>query len=843
MSKILRKLFQKVSQGTGEQEQALLRVAFAIIIFTHQLSSFEENLASRSQEIVLGFSGGFLIFSLIFMSVVFSSIKPSEVRQFLAMLVDLSAVTYVMLMTEETGTLFYGIYLWVIVGNGLRYGTKSLVRSHILSIIGFVAVILLNDYWHKHTTLSVALLLTLFLIPLYIYKLLDRMNLAIKHAEEANKAKSQFLANMSHEMRTPLNGVIGASDLILETPLNAEQKDLVKTLRNSGHLLLKLIEDVLDFSKIESGKLLAEAVDFDLHRLVKNVMDMFATQAANKGLQLHTHFSPETSFLLKGNLQHLRQVIINLVGNAIKFTHEGTVELRISTLNQNQASAVLRFEIADTGIGIPLDAQQTIFESFTQASANITSKYGGTGLGTTISKQLIEFMGGRIGLHSEVGKGSVFWFEIPFQKQLHSQVLDSSRALKNIRAFVVGLPQVETSLISQSLTGWDIKFDCPSSISGLFAHLHSMQSDNQQNLVILCSPHSSKINEADFAARIWGEFSPTKMSLILIDPDFEHHTQDELFKMGYACFLQTPIDKTLLFNALHGVVPLTTSDNDVISFMEHYERSNHSKRKLNILVAEDNGTNRIIITKILERAGHSVELVENGEEALDMLESKTYDLAILDMNMPVLAGLETVKIYRITARDKPHVPIVILTANATTEARRECEEAGVDAFLTKPIDAYSLLDMVAQLATTNDKFASTEQLIKHREEEITRDLPLLNFNALHQLKMLGDQDDNFVHTVIQGFIEESEYLLNAMQSAMNKKEYSVVKELAHTLKGSAGNVGAELFSSICREITQLGHSDPKPVPLDLVEKACGNFSATKQALTHYLAAPEQIQHS
>jgi len=664
--------------------------------------------------------------------------------------------------------------------------------------------------------------------------LLERLNQAIRRAEEASKAKSYFLANMSHEMRTPLNGVIGTSDLILETPLNAEQKDLVVTLRNSGHILLKLIENVLDFSKIESGKLLAEIVDFDLHHMVKNIMDMFATQAENKGLQLHTHFSPETSFLLRGDHQHLRQVIINLVGNAIKFTQKGTVELRLLTLNQSQASIQLRFEVADTGIGIPKESQQTIFESFTQANANITAKYGGTGLGTTISKQLVQFMGGRIGLQSELGKGSLFWFELPFQKQIGHQVATTYNVLQNLRVVLAGVSTVEQAVITSCLSEWETEFDITTSRAEFFSHPHSIQADIQPNIVVMCSPQSLGMSIGDFALHVREKFSAAKTSLILINSDSNNHSHDELFKMGYACFLQTPIDKTQLLNALHGVAPMKMEEDTPASFMEYFEKNNNNtKRRLNILVAEDNGTNRLILAKILQRAGHSVDLVTNGDEALDWLEIKSYDLAILDMNMPVVTGPEVTKIYRATTAVESHIPIIILTANATIDAQRECEEAGADAFLTKPIDAFTLLDVIAKLSIRHNKINKSISITPTSPENLS-DEPLLSENTLNQLQLLGEKDNYFIGTIIQGFIEENEQLLQAMHAALLKKEYVTFRKLAHTMKGSAGNVGAQVLYQLCCEILKLDHAKLISSGPALFDRAIKSFSSTRHALKKYL---------
>jgi len=837
LDNFFRRLRDKFPSYSSEHEQALVRIVISMLVFiylSYKLLSADDPSPIRP---LFNVSGLYFLYAVLLTIAIFRSTETSGSRIFLSLVGDISAITYGMYMNGDVGSTFFGIYLWVTVGNGLRYGSKALLRAQALSVLGFTTVILFNDYWSSHFTLAIGLLLTLISIPLFTFSLLGRLNKAIIRAEEASKAKSHFLANMSHEMRTPLNGVIGASDLILGTPLNAEQKDLVKTLRNSGRILLKLIENVLDFSKIESGKLVAMIVDFDLHSMINNTMDLFASQAERKGLRLHMHASPETCFLLRGDAQHLRQVIINLVGNALKFTSVGMVELRVSTLSQNAASAHLRFEVIDTGIGIPQESQKDIFESFTQAHANTTSSQGGTGLGTTISKQLVEFMGGQIGLHSEVGKGSLFWFELPFEKQPESRVLEELPTLRQIRVIGAGMPGSERAAVANYLSSWGTRFDHADTPAQLFKQLGQTAADGLHNHVVLCRPQTLGMDAKEFAAHIWAEYSTSNVSLILLVSDLAND-QEEMLKLGYSCQLKSPIDKTLLFNALHGALPSEAVSPEVVSFVEHYERNSHEKRRLEILVAEDNATNRKIISKILEYAGHRVDLVENGDLALDMLENKRYDLAIMDMHMPVMAGLEAMKIYRMSNRTEPRMPIAILTASATVEARNECEAAGVDAFLTKPIDAHTLLDTVALLTSTinitadtpgTEAFSRAKGDFPAESEEL-----LINKKTLHHLRLLGAMSESFLDNVIHGFFLEGEQLLEGMHKALQQHEFVQFKELAHALKGSSGNLGAEALFQICREISQYNQSDLQASAESMLNKARHSFNETRQAMIRYL---------
>ncbi|MDE2621852.1 MAG: response regulator [Betaproteobacteria bacterium] len=832
MKEKLRLFIQRVREREGEHEQVTLRVFYALIFF---LFLTFEHLFNPSAQIpfhIYLFSLGSLLVSVGLMLILLFKQKSSRKRQWVAMVADIFAITYGLLYLKELGFLLFGVYLWLIVGNGIRYGIPTLFASYILSLLGFTLVITFNPFWNSQPYLAIGLLLTLTLIPLYLLKLLKQLNAAMQNAKEANQAKSKFLAHMSHEMRTPLNGVIGTCDLLTTTPLNGEQFDLVSTLKISAQTLLQLIENVLDFSKIESGKLVSERQDFDLHQLIRGTLDMFRSQARLKGLRLNVRFSPDTCYLLRGDTLHLRQVIINLVGNALKFTDAGSVELRIRTVEQDEQVARIRFEVIDTGIGIAPDAQKTIFDSFTQASTDISRQYGGSGLGTTISQQLVHLMGGAMGLQSELDVGSVFWFELPFEKQAESMATVTSKIMDDLSIITVGLKLKDRDAIGGYLKSWGVQYQHDIALPSFLELLKQIPASKHKTTVVLCSPQNLGVDARDFLQKAQSACTSRDLPIIMLAND--HSRDEEFLEMGYACSLSIPVDKTLLFNGLHSIMA-PQPHQGVISFKEYYQRSSIEKVGVSILLAEDNGTSRKIISKILEYGGHKVDLAENGEEALDKLEAKRFDLIILDMNMPIMGGLEVLKIHRATSLI--HTPVIILTANATTEAMRECQIAGADTYMSKPVEAATLLEAVNQLTSTVSREQATD-FIENPSLGSASEQPhqpqLLKMSSLKHLELLGEGQEDFMTIVIHGFISETEKTLETMRVALSENDFRTFKELAHTVKGSAGNIGAESLHLLCRDIMAQDETALAKQADSFYQTAHELFKATQKALTEYL---------
>ena len=366
---------------------------------------------------------------------------------------DVGTLTWCMAFLDERAAPLFLVYVWVTLANGFRFGARHLIDALVLSVLGFSLVLWISDFWQAHLALGAGLMLGLVALSLYVLSLVKRMFDALARAEAANQAKRRFISVVSHEMRTPLNAIIGMADLLRDTQLNREQADMLQTLRGSSRVMLGLVEDVLDFSKIEAGKLVLDHSDFDLHALVNSTCRIVAAQAAAKNVEVVVSIMPEVPPAVRGDPHYLRQVLINLASNAVKFTEHGSVTVHVSAQGETETKVRLKFSVRDTGIGIAPEAQARIFESFAQGEQSTTRRFGGTGLGTTIAKQLVELMSGRIGLESAVGLGSTFWFEVELDKQPERAEVVAGE-LADTRVMLVGVPAEQREVLEQALSGW-----------------------------------------------------------------------------------------------------------------------------------------------------------------------------------------------------------------------------------------------------------------------------------------------------------------------------------------------------------------------------------------------------